>query len=517
MQVRERHDERLPFLSSSQSVRWLDFLFVDAGISTMSLRSNSASAPHLPADEQAGPADVLRTVRRFLLSAAILVVPGVFAAAVHAVPNPGPMPASAGQAVANLTGDNPHPVHLVRPAEAPLSAVAMLGRQLFNDPSLSASGKQSCASCHSAQHAYGPPNGLSAQIGGPHMNLAGYRPPPSLAYLYRQAPFSIGPDQADVDTAVNLNDAASAAQGVQRATKTAGVAPAAPAMVPQGGLFWDGRADSLQQQANGPMLNPVEMANSSTDQIVARLEHSKYASTLKQLFGANLFSNHELALSEAMFAIGRYEFEDASFHEFTSKYDYWLEGKARLSQAELRGLKLFNDPDKANCAGCHLSQPTKDGLPPLFTDTQYEALGVPRNRALPANRNPKFYDLGVCGPFRTDIAQQTQYCAMFLTPTLRNVATRHVFFHNGVYHDLRQVMDFYNLRNTNPARIYPKDAAGKVEKYDDIPLKYQANVDVADAPFDRKMGDKPAMTEQDIRDIIAFMKTLTDGYKPSGN
>ena len=83
---------------------------------------------------------------------------------------------------------------------------------------------------------------------------------------------------------------------------------------------------------------------------------------------------------------------------------------------------------------------------------------------------------------------------MFLTPTLRNVAERKVFFHNGVYHDLKQVMDFYNLRNTAPEKIYPRDASGKVQKYNDLPAKYHANVDAADAPFDRKFGDKPAMT-----------------------
>jgi cytochrome c peroxidase len=74
--------------------------------------------------------------------------------------------------------------------------------------------------------------------------------------------------------------------------------------------------------------------------------------------------------------------------------------------------------------------------------------------------------MGICGPFRTDIAKDTQYCGMFLTPTLRNTATRGTFFHNGVYHNLKQVMDFYNLRNTSPEKIYPHDAAGKVLVYD---------------------------------------------------
>jgi cytochrome c peroxidase len=125
--------------------------------------------------------------------------------------------------------------------------------------------------------------------------------------------------------------------------------------------------------------------------------------------------------------------------------------------------------------------------------------------------------MGVCGPFRGDLAKQTQYCGMFLTPTLRNVANRKVFFHNGVYHDLKQVMDFYNLRNTSPEKIYPRDASGKVQKYNDLPPQFHANVDVSDAPFDRKPGDQPAMTDQDIQDIIAFMKTLSDGFDAKGS
>jgi cytochrome c peroxidase len=88
---------------------------------------------------------------------------------------------------------------------------------------------------------------------------------------------------------------------------------------------------------------------------------------------------------------------------------------------------------------------------------------------------------------------------------------------DGVYHDLKQVMDFYNLRNTEPEKIYPRDASGKVQKYNDLPAQYHGNIDVADAPLDRKFGDQPAMSDQDIQDIIAFMKTLGDGYKDAGS
>jgi cytochrome c peroxidase len=443
---------------------------------------------------------------------ALVVAAGAFGA--FALAFPSHVPDAIGDAVENLTGANAHPVELQRPPVEPLSAVAQLGKNIFFDKTLSASGQQSCASCHDPAHAFGPPNDLSVQPGGPHLTLQGYRPPPSLMYLYRQPNFSIGPDAGDADNAPDLAQLATQAQGTERAQKNAGVAPAAPAMVPQGGLFWDGRADTLQMQASGPMLNPVEMANANLDQVADKLQHASYKGDFEKLFGPLIFKTQGLAISEAMFAVARYQVEEQAFHPYTSKYDYWLEGKTRLTQAELHGLHLFNDPDKANCAGCHLSKPGSDGLPPMFTDYQYESLGVPRNDKLTINHNPKFFDMGVCGPFRDDLRAQTQYCGMFLTPTLRNVDTRHAFFHNGIYHSLDDVMAFYNERNTAPEKFYSKDASGKVRKYDDLPTQFHANVDVKDAPFDRKFGEKPAMTDADIKDIIAFLKTLDDGYKP---
>jgi cytochrome c peroxidase len=234
------------------------------------------------------------------------------------------------------------------------------------------------------------------------------------------------------------------------------------------------------------------------------------------LFGASVFATPRLAVAEALFAVARFQIEDPSFHLYTSKFDDWLEGKARLTQRELRGYRLFNDPDKANCGGCHLDQPRPDGLPPLFTDDQYEALGAPRNPALAANRDKRYFDLGICGPYRTDMQDETQFCGMFLTPTLRNVATRHVFFHNGVFHSLQEVQDFYDYRDTDPGRVYPKAADGTVAKFDDVPARFLGNVDVVDPPFDRHLGDPPAMTPEEEQDIIAFLQTLTDGYQPTG-
>jgi cytochrome c peroxidase len=410
-----------------------------------------------------------------------------------------------------LPGENPNPVHLVRPRAAPLSAMAQLGRQIFYDASFSSSGQLSCASCHSPQHAYGPPNDGPVMLGGPKLSSQGVRAVPSLEYLERQPPFSIGPDNPELEN-VNLVQMAAQGQTAARAQKIATSAQAGANIVPQGGLFWDGRANTLQDQAIMPLLNPLEVDGGSAEKLVAKFNQASYSKLFVELFGPGLFDNPRLLVAEAMFAVGRYQVEDLSFHPYTSKFDYWLEGKARLSAAEMRGYTLFNDPKKANCGGCHLDQPSRDGLPPLFTDHQYEALGAPRNSALAVNKDSNYSDLGVCGPYRSDMADQTQYCGMFSTPTLRNVAARRAFFHNGVFQTLQQVLDFYNFRDTDPQKVFARAGDGIVQKYDDVPARFAANVDVADPPFDRHLGETPAMTAQDETDIIAFLQTLTDGY-----
>ena len=469
----------------------------------------------IPNDSSPGAGSAPRRSRRALILGGVgVLLAALVAAGLFFLARPHKAPVLSDREIENQTGANPHPIALVRPPVQPLSALALIGQRIFNDPTLSASGKLSCSSCHSADHHYGPPNDRMVQLGGPHMDLEGLRPPPSLAYLYRQEQFAIGP-AGDEDAPIPLDQLASQAQAAPRATKAAGsTAPAATIMVPRGGLFWDGRSDTLMSQAEGPMMDKAEMANGGVRDVAGKLVRAGYAELLKPLFGAGIAHNPELLFAEAMSAVSRYQIEDRGFHRFDSKYDQWLEGHARLAPAEMRGLRLFNDPAKGNCAACHLSQPGHDGMPPLFTDTEYEALGVPRNRALAVNRDPHFFDMGICGPRRTDFARQTHYCGMFLTPTLRNTATRGIYFHNGVYHSLKQVLDFYNLRNTDPARLYPKDAAGRVNFYDDLPARYHGNIDVADAPFDRKPGQPRALTDAEIDDIIAFIGTLNDGYKP---
>jgi cytochrome c peroxidase len=420
---------------------------------------------------------------------------------------------------ANQAADRPEPV-------AELSAVAQLGRKMFFDPSLSGSGQLACASCHSPAHAYGPPNDLVVQFGGPDLKRQGLRAVPSLRYLEHAPNFSIGPstEMADNDPPPPPEDGAplpGAPAGqikvamVAKADANSAARAAAEANVPRGGLDWDGRANTLQLQALGPLLDPNEMDNHSAADLLKRLERAGYADDIRKLFGANIFAQRELALDEALFALARFQTEDPSFHPYDSKYDAVLAGKAVLSEAEARGLKLFDDPKKGNCASCHVDRATLDGVfRPAFTDFQFEALGAPRNRDIPANRDPGFYDLGLCGPMRTDYATATAYCGLFKTPTLRNTATRHVFFHNGAFHSLEDVMHFYVERETDPARWYPKRSDGAIDRYNDMPPQYRGNIDIVDAPFDGKQDDPPALNDTEIADVIAFLKTLTDGYRP---
>jgi len=396
-----------------------------------------------------------------------------------------------------------------------LSAVAELGRQIFFDKSLSASGEQSCATCHSPSHAYGPPNGASVQPGGPAMKGQGGRAVPSLRYLEHNPPFSIGPSGFIPDNDEPGTSPSPPKDGTKPASFAKNSTPAgAEANVPQGGLDWDGRVDTFQDQAKGPFLDPNEMANSSPEALLGKLQKTAYADGFRKLFGAAVFDQPELAFSEALFALSRFQVEDPSFHPYDSKYDEYLAGKASLTEREMRGLKLFEDPKRGNCAACHIHKASRDGVfQPAFTDYQFVSLGVPRNPEILANSDPRYYDLGLCGPLRKDYARVGSYCGLFKTPTLRNVATRSVFFHNGSFKSLEEVLRFYVQRETQPEKWYPKRADGSVEKYDDLPAAYRGNVDVIDAPFDRKRGDLPSLNDSEIADVIEFLKTLNDGFR----
>jgi cytochrome c peroxidase len=370
--------------------------------------------------------------------------------------------------------------------------LADLGQRLFFDPALSASGRLSCSSCHDPAHAYGPPDARPVELGGKDLRQAGLRATPSLRYLQATPQFTEHYYDSDDEGDASIDNG------------------------PTGGLTWDGRVDRARDQARLPLLSPVEMANDRPADVVARVRAAPYGYMLRDIFGAAAFLDQEKAFGRILQALEAYEQRAAEFYPYDSKYDYFLAGKAELTAQEVRGLALFNDPAKGNCAHCHLSTPGKDGTPPQFTDYGLAALGVPRNMNIPANLDPTFYDLGLCGPLRTDLHDRGEYCGMFKAPSLRNVALRQTFFHNGVFNSLKQVLRFYAQRDTNPENWYSRGQDDVIRKFDDLPPGYHANVNV-EPPFDRRQGGQPALSEQDMDDVIAFLQTLNDGYRSPGN
>jgi cytochrome c peroxidase len=370
----------------------------------------------------------------------------------------------------------------VRPTVAALEA---LGRRLFFDTGLSASRALSCASCHDPAYAYGPPNARDVQLGGADGRRAGQRAVPSLRYLQAVPVFTEHYFDEAFDESVDNG--------------------------PTGGLTWDGRVQNPHEQARLPLLSPLEMANRSPRAVVNAVAHSAYAAEFQRLFGATIFADTERAFDAITRCLEVFQQDPAEFYPYSSKYDAYLRHQTTLSPAELRGLDLFNDPAKGNCAHCHQSAIGGDGAFPAFTDFGYVAIGVPRNRTLPANRNPRYYDLGLCGPLRADLKARGEYCGMFRSPTLRNVALRQVFFHNGAFHSLRDAVRFYVERDLAPQAWYPRDRQGRMRTYDDLPAKYRENID-REPPFNRVPGDPPALSDAEIDDIISFLDTLTDGW-----
>ncbi|MDM0084037.1 cytochrome c peroxidase [Variovorax sp. J31P179] len=393
--------------------------------------------------------------------------------AAAATPATAPVPAYVGATYAPVPGRP-------QPGAAQLTA---LGRRIFFDASLSASGTQSCASCHDPRHAYGPPNALSVQLGGADGRTPGPRASPSLRYLQTLAAFSEHHHDNDGDDSIDAG--------------------------PTGGHMWDGRADSAHAQAALPLLSAAEMANASIEEVAHKLARAAYADELRAAFGDDLFQDDAAAFRAASLALEVFQQSPADFYPFTSKFDGVLRGQLKLDAAEARGLKLFNAPDKGNCAACHISERTPDGAFPLFTDFGMIAIGVPRHRGLAANADPDFHDLGLCGPIRTDLRDHPEYCGLFRTPSLRNVALRQAFFHNGVFHSLEEAVRFYAQRDSAPGRWYGRDARGRTVPFDDLPAQYHGNVNT-EPPFGQHRGDRPALSEAEIRDVVAFLKTLTD-------
>jgi cytochrome c peroxidase len=351
-----------------------------------------------------------------------------------------------------------------------------LGKAIFFDPRLSEPPGTSCASCHE------PGRAFSGNHGSPIGVAQGSRPghfarrnAPSLLYLRYVPRFHFHAD----DEAIQPS--------------------------PFGGFFWDGRADSIAELVREPLLNPDEMNNRDLTQIAGKIASGGYAADFRREFG-DVFGNPRATVTALGRAVEAFLISN-EMAPFSSKYDAYVGGKAKLTALEARGLELFKDPDKGNCVSCHRFYDTsRNPERSLFTDFGYDAVAVPRNGKIPANADPLHFDLGLCErrDDRTPSNDET-WCGSFRTPSLRNVAVRESFMHNGVFKNLRDAVAFYATRATNPMRWYESGA-----KFDDVPPKYRHQVNVNSIPYNRRKGDDPALTDADVDAIVAFLGTLTD-------
>lgn len=338
-----------------------------------------------------------------------------------------------------------------------LSKKEELGKSLFFDTSLSSPEGMSCSTCHVPGTGFVDPNKNLPVSQGIHPTRFGNRNTPTAAYASFVPAFHF-----DANESLYV-----------------------------GGLFLDGRANNgLVDQAKGPFLNPLEMAMPHGVAVAQKVEQASYATLFKEVYGEDAFDDLNASYDKIADAIAAFESTEL-FHPFNSKYDDFLKGDANLTEQELRGLTIFKD--KGECAECHIADISEDGTHPLFTDFTYDNLGVPANPAIPfydlnATFNPDgvdFIDLGLGGVLN-DVAENGK----FRVPTLRNIAITGPYMHNGVFGTLREVVEFYNTRDT---RHWPAPEVAE-----------NVNAD--------ELGDLN-LTEQEVDDLVSFMETLTDNYK----
>ena len=369
-------------------------------------------------------------------------------------------------------------VAAARPLEAPRPDRVALGRRLFADTRLSQPRGTSCASCHDGAKAFtGFNGGRDGVASGSLRARLGFRNPPSLSYARFIPPLYFYQDDD------------------------------AQAPSPFGGLMLDGRADTLAEQVREPLLARHEMNLGTEAAAAARLRATGYREAFESLYGRGVLDDPRRALNAFGASLEAY-LQSAELSPFDSRFDDLLRGEPQaLNPQEMRGLAVFRDTDKGNCASCHsVSVTSSNPARSLFTDFGYEALGVPRNTRLPSTASPGAFDLGLCRTAEARHWPEAEgWCGYFRTPSLRNVAVRTRFMHNGVFTSLREAVRFYAVRSVRPREFY-----GRGPVFSDLPPRYRGNVNTQSTPMNRKPGSAPAMSEEDIDAVVAFLGTLTD-------
>ncbi|CAG0990139.1 cytochrome-c peroxidase [Geobacter sp.] len=435
---------------------------------------------------------------------------------------------------------------MAAPAAA-LSPLETLGKKLFFDTALSANGTQSCAACHAPEVGFTGPD-AAANTGGAVYEGAlprhfGNRKPPTSAYAG--------------DSPVLHYDEAEAGWF--------------------GGMFWDGRAtgavlgDPLAEQAQGPYLNPLEQAIPNAQVLCTKVRKSDYAGLFEEVWGAGSLDCAK-DVNGVYENIGRsvaaYE-RSAEVNPFTSKFDkFWDTAEAAgkdvtkikcgtggmgggggggmgamgcpgggmdpnrwttfrnlgLSDAELQGLAVFNDPNRANCSSCHTLQPGKDGYP-LFTDFSYDNIGTPKNPAnpfysMPPNWNPdgaNWVDYGLGGYLKSAGHAPEVYepeMGKQKVPTLRNVDLRpspdfvKAYGHNGFFKSLDDIVFFYHWRAMMDGGCMGggMGGGGMGGGCDGMATMFPP------PEVDQNRATLGMFPRPQVDNIVLFLKTLSDGY-----
>lgn len=379
---------------------------------------------------------------------------------------------------------------------ASLSPKEQLGKLLFFDTNLSVPEGQSCAACHGPEVGF---TGSDEEINkggsvyeGAVKGRFGNRKPPASSY--------------GGDSPVLYFDKKE--------------------RVWVGGMFWDGRAtgahlrDPLAEQAQGPFLNPLEQNIPDMKTVCVKIKNSSYAALFEKVWGKGSLDcekNVSGTYDRVAKSVAAYE-RSKEANPFTSKFDYWLRKKVNLSDEEKRGLKLFEG--KGKCAECHPTKRTSKGVPPVFTDFTYDNLGIPKNPknpfyAMPASLNPAgaaFVDTGLGGYLKEAGYKASVYepeIGKFKVPTLRNVDKRpspnfvKAFGHNGYFKSLKEIVHFYNTRDVLPRCEKMSEPRQGVNCWPEPELSLNIN---------REELGNLGLTEDEENAIVAFLKTLSDGY-----
>jgi cytochrome c peroxidase len=320
-----------------------------------------------------------------------------------------------------------------------------LGDLLYNDTNLSNPIGQSCASCHALNSGFDDPNTSNPTSVGADGFSFGTRNSPTASYsAHIPAPTQQG-------------------NGPQRALI--------------GGLFLDGRAQSLEEQAKGPFLNAIEMGNATESEVIAKIASSNYATEFELLFGESILDDTERSYNYVADAIAAFE-RTSIFSPFTSTFDQVQAGNANFTAAETRGQTIFNN--KGDCRRCHHSD---DGAE-IFSDFSFKNIGVPSNQQLPAFfTDPNFVDLGLGAQ-----SGNAMNNGEFRTSTLRNIANTAPYMHNGIFDTLREVINFYNTRDTTFSQ------------------EPEVNQNVDQGGRIGELG----LTDNEIDDLVVFLEALSD-------